>query len=67
MEDAHVLHAQDTWGFLGIFDGHGGDQCSLFIARRFNDELAKTGMPESDKAVAELVGSLALHYGACTF
>ena len=30
-----------------------------FIARRFNEELTKTGMPESDEAVTELVGHLA--------
>jgi len=54
MEDAHVIYAQDTWGFFGVFDGHGGDQCSGFIARRINEELVKSGMPESDDAVTEL-------------
>ena len=67
MEDAHVIHAKDSWGFFGIFDGHGGDQCSRFMARRFDEELDKTGLPESDEAVTELVGNLALHYGAGTF
>ncbi|CAE7264141.1 unnamed protein product, partial [Symbiodinium sp. CCMP2456] len=55
MEDAHVIYAQDTWGFFGVFDGHGGDQCSGFIARRIKEELAKNGMPQSDEAVTELV------------
>ncbi|CAE7758119.1 unnamed protein product [Symbiodinium pilosum] len=63
VEDAHVIHAKDSWGFFGIFDGHGGDQCSRFMARRFDEELDKTGLPESDEAVTELVGNLALHYG----
>ena len=54
MEDAHVIYAQDTWGFFGVFDGHGGDQCSGFIARRINEELAKTGMPDTDDAVTDL-------------
>ena len=62
MEDAHVIYAQDTWGFFGVFDGHGGDQCSGFIAKRINEELAKTGMPESDDAVTELVGGPALAF-----
>ena len=57
MEDAHVIYAQDTWGFFGVFDGHGGDQCSGFIARRINEELVKSGMPESDDAVTELAGA----------
>ena len=25
LEDAHVIYAQDTWGFFGVFDGHGGE------------------------------------------
>ncbi|CAE7246706.1 unnamed protein product, partial [Symbiodinium sp. CCMP2456] len=54
MEDAHVIHFRDTWGCFGIFDGHGGDQCSRFISRRFSEELTKNGMPESDEAVTEL-------------
>ena len=57
MEDAHVIHAQDTWGFFGVFDGHGGAQCSEFIAKRINEELAKSGMPKNDKAVTELAGA----------
>ncbi|CAE7840985.1 unnamed protein product [Symbiodinium sp. CCMP2592] len=54
MEDAHLIYTQDTWGCFGVFDGHGGDECSGFIARRFNEELDKTGMPESHEAVTEL-------------
>ena len=58
MEDAHVIYAQDTWGFFGVFDGHGGDQCSCFIARRISEELAQSGMPEDDAAVTALALSL---------
>ncbi|CAE7647069.1 unnamed protein product [Symbiodinium pilosum] len=54
MEDAHVIHAEDTWGFFGIFDGHGGDQCSRFISKRISEELGKTGMPDTDKQVTDL-------------
>ena len=58
MEDAHVIYAQDTWGFFGVFDGHGGDQCSCFIARRISEELAQSGMPEDDAAVTALALTL---------
>lgn len=44
MEDAHAILIQENWAFFGIFDGHGGDQCSKFIARRFLEELGK-GVP----------------------
>lgn len=53
MEDAHIIHCRDTWGFFGVFDGHGGDQCSEYVARRFVEELEK-GPPEDDAAVKEL-------------
>ncbi|CAE7200912.1 unnamed protein product [Symbiodinium pilosum] len=55
MEDAHVIYAKDTWGFFGVFDGHGGGQCSDFIARRFQEELSANGMPKTDDAVTDLV------------
>lgn len=54
MEDAHVIYAQDTWGFFGVFDGHGGDQCSGFIARRITEELTSGGVPSDDAAVTAL-------------
>lgn len=53
MEDAHVIIARDTWGFFGVFDGHGGDQCSGFVARRIYEELSN-GPPEDDAAVSAL-------------
>lgn len=53
MEDAHVIHCEDDWGFFGVFDGHGGSQCSTWIAHRFTEELAK-GMPEDDASVKAL-------------
>mmetsp|Transcript_81396 Transcript_81396/g.143692 ORF Transcript_81396/g.143692 Transcript_81396/m.143692 type:complete len:530 (-) Transcript_81396:177-1766(-) len=54
MEDAHVIYAKDTWGFFGIFDGHGGDQCSAYIAKRVTEELDKNGAPPNDQAVTDL-------------
>lgn len=50
MEDAHIIHMRDDWGFFGVFDGHGGDACSAFIAKRLTEELVEHGEPE-DNAV----------------
>lgn len=54
MEDAHVVSMKDAWGCFGVFDGHGGAQCSKFISRRFTEELEKK-VPTDDAAVSELV------------
>mmetsp|Transcript_90826 Transcript_90826/g.161681 ORF Transcript_90826/g.161681 Transcript_90826/m.161681 type:complete len:552 (+) Transcript_90826:52-1707(+) len=55
MEDAHVIYAKETWGFFGVFDGHGGDQCSKFIARRYIEEMDKdTEVLRDDAAVRDL-------------
>jgi len=53
MEDMHVIFMQDTWGLFGVLDGHGGDQCSSFIAQRMEEELAR-GAPEDDEAMTAL-------------
>ena len=47
--------AKDPPGVLG--SGHGGDQCTCFIARRISEELAQSGMPD-DAAVTALALSL---------
>lgn len=57
MEDAHVIFLREAWAFFGVFDGHGGDMCSKFIANRIMEELDK-GRPEDDQAVADLVFKL---------
>lgn len=54
MEDAHVIHMQNDWGFFGVFDGHGGDKCSAFIAKRYIEELTANGPPVDDEAMKEL-------------
>lgn len=54
MEDAHVIITKDTWGFFGVFDGHGGSQCSSFVAKRVYEEIEK-GPPEDDAAMRSLV------------
>lgn len=53
MEDANVIFPMDDWGFFGVFDGHGGDQCSNHIARKLEDELEK-GMPKDDAQMKEI-------------
>jgi protein phosphatase len=53
MEDAHLIFMRESWGFFGVFDGHGGDQCSAFVARRIEEELQK-GCPEDDAALSSL-------------
>lgn len=55
MEDAHVIVMHDSWGFFGVFDGHGGQQCSAFVARRLTEELANKAIPEDDAAIKSLV------------
>lgn len=54
MEDAHVIFMQESWGFFGVFDGHGGSQCSEFIAARMEEELKKSGPPEDESCMKEL-------------
>jgi len=53
MEDSHIIMTKDSWGFFGVFDGHGGSQCSSFVAKRMTEELEK-GMPEDDAAMRSI-------------
>jgi protein phosphatase len=55
MEDAHVVHIQETWGFFGVFDGHGGSECSNYIGNRLEQELTQDGKPADDEAVRSLM------------
>lgn len=55
MEDAHVVVMKDTWGFFGVFDGHGGDKCSNFIMQRLTKELEEKEPPADDAAMKELM------------
>lgn len=61
MEDANVIYMKDTWGFFGVFDGHGGSACSKFIAKRLVEEL-EAGAPADDNAVTELMLRLDQEY-----
>jgi serine/threonine protein phosphatase PrpC len=55
MEDAHVVVTKDKWGFFGVFDGHGGDQCSNFIMKHLTKELEEKGAPADDAGMKELM------------
>lgn len=54
MEDAHVIHMQDKWGFFGVFDGHGGEACSAFVANEFYKAL-ENGCPKDDAEIKRIV------------
>jgi len=55
MEDSHLAFFGDDWGFFGVFDGHGGDACSTFVAPRIRRELEDNGCPPDDEAVKKMV------------
>lgn len=55
MEDSHLAFFQDDWGFFGVFDGHGGDACSTFVAPRLKRELEENGCPADDAAVKKML------------
>jgi len=55
MEDSHVAVMRDSWGFFGVFDGHGGSQCSAFVANRLTEELTSGPLPADDAAVKALM------------
>ena len=55
MEDAHVSVMQDSWGFFGVFDGHGGSECSSFVAKRLQEELRAQPLLADDAAVKSLM------------
>jgi len=55
MEDAHIVHMKEDWGFFGVFDGHGGGACSKFVAQRIQELLDSNGCPEDDAAVKSLI------------
>ena len=38
-EDAHATILRPDGGFFGVFDGHGGQDCSAYIARRFGEKI----------------------------
>jgi len=58
MEDAHLVLTKDDYGIFGVFDGHGGGDCSEFAARRLKEEFEKHGKPEDDATVKRLFLSI---------
>lgn len=55
MEDAHLVHMQEDCAFFGVFDGHGGSQCSTFVAASLEGHFEEHGLPEDDAAVEALM------------
>jgi len=55
MEDAHVVHMREDWGFFAVFDGHGGDQCAAYVAKKFYAQLEEHGCPVDDEDVKRIV------------
>ena len=45
MEDAHVMHLGDGWGYFGILDGHSSAECSAWCAKRLEEHLLAHGCP----------------------
>jgi len=58
MEDAHIIHMKETWGFFGVFDGHGGDQCSAFVEHTLVERFEAGGCPEDDETIREMMFSV---------
>lgn len=58
MEDSHLAFFGDDWGFFGVFDGHGGEACSAFVAPRLRRELEEKGCPADDAAVKKMLFSI---------
>ncbi|KAJ9454566.1 Protein phosphatase 2C [Diplonema papillatum] len=54
MEDAHTIFSKDDWGFFGVFDGHCGPNCSVYVADRFKDVMDKTTIPMPDEQLKDL-------------
>lgn len=55
MEDAHLIVMREDWAFFGVFDGHGGEQCSKWVARRLNEEIEAQGCPQDDATVRKVM------------
>lgn len=55
MEDTHLVLLRPGWGVFGVFDGHGGQACSAFVARRLREELEANGSPADDKEIRNLM------------
>jgi protein phosphatase len=55
MEDAHVVHFGDGWGYFGILDGHGGEECSAWCAQRLHEKLSTEGCPANDAEAKKMV------------
>eukprot|EP01006_Ploeotia_vitrea_P017222 TRINITY_DN48299_c0_g1_i1.p1 TRINITY_DN48299_c0_g1~~TRINITY_DN48299_c0_g1_i1.p1 ORF type:complete len:868 (+),score=131.17 TRINITY_DN48299_c0_g1_i1:54-2606(+) len=62
MEDAHVMHCDNDWGFFGVFDGHAGAHCSAFCAKQFPEQIARVGTPLSTAKLEEITLLIDEHF-----
>eukprot|EP01061_Rhynchopus_euleeides_P026934 TRINITY_DN4384_c0_g1_i2.p1 TRINITY_DN4384_c0_g1~~TRINITY_DN4384_c0_g1_i2.p1 ORF type:complete len:411 (+),score=107.61 TRINITY_DN4384_c0_g1_i2:879-2111(+) len=54
MEDAHAVHTKADWGFFGVFDGHCGPLCSVYVADKFPPLIEAQQVPIPDKTLSEI-------------
>eukprot|EP01063_Lacrimia_lanifica_P023183 TRINITY_DN3066_c0_g4_i1.p1 TRINITY_DN3066_c0_g4~~TRINITY_DN3066_c0_g4_i1.p1 ORF type:complete len:482 (+),score=175.19 TRINITY_DN3066_c0_g4_i1:146-1591(+) len=54
MEDAHSVVINDGSGFFGVFDGHCGSNCSIYVAERFTDIMQSKKPPIADDDMRDL-------------
>lgn len=62
MEDAHVIRSFDNAGFFGVFDGHGGDQCSKHVSKEFYARLDAQGLPADDASLKKMILDIDAHF-----
>eukprot|EP00929_Paragymnodinium_shiwhaense_P058190 TRINITY_DN2913_c0_g1_i4.p1 TRINITY_DN2913_c0_g1~~TRINITY_DN2913_c0_g1_i4.p1 ORF type:complete len:409 (+),score=85.48 TRINITY_DN2913_c0_g1_i4:140-1366(+) len=55
MEDAHLIMMRDTWGLFGVFDGHGGAECSRFVSQKMRSEIEQSGCPQDDASAKQII------------
>lgn len=63
MEDAHILQCKlsdknPNAGLFAVFDGHGGENASIFMSKRLTEEVAKLDDPHSHAALTRVVADL---------
>eukprot|EP01064_Diplonema_japonicum_P019607 TRINITY_DN2834_c7_g1_i1.p1 TRINITY_DN2834_c7_g1~~TRINITY_DN2834_c7_g1_i1.p1 ORF type:complete len:477 (+),score=44.91 TRINITY_DN2834_c7_g1_i1:170-1600(+) len=55
MEDAHLVHEKGHCVFFGVFDGHGGAECSQFLRDRFPEILPSNRANLSPTTIHKMV------------
>jgi serine/threonine protein phosphatase PrpC len=63
MEDAHTIQLKlsdkfPNMSLFAVFDGHGGDKASIFMAERLHKEVAKLDKPNDQAALGKVIADL---------